>query len=126
MARAVQDRSVQRARAVWVVAVLVVAVAGFAVCARQNVEIFGVSLVPDSGGKVLSVDLDSCNQDSRVAVHEASDAVTLRATAKRAWGLSGGRGACADSVRVHLRDPLGERSVVNGDTGEVIDVGVYP
>ena len=107
----------------WAVAVLGLAVAVFAFCARQTVEIFGASLVPDSGGKVLIVDLDSCNQDPRVAVAEASDAVTLRATVDRAWG---GRGACADAVRVHLSEPLGERSLVNGDTRDVIEVGVYP
>ena len=90
---------------------------------REPVEIFRASVAPASDGKELRVELDSCNQDYQVAVEEGSDMVTLRATAKRTMG---GRGSCTDAATVPLSEPLEDRQLVDGHTGETIAVGSYP
>ena len=64
----------------------------------------------------------SCNQNPHVKVHETATTVTL--TAARDRSFCGGVGDCQDIVEFRLDEPLGDRRLIDGDTGE--QLGLLP
>ena len=96
---------------------LLVALAGCGL--RQEVEILGVTLEPGLNRRVLSVEVPTCDGQPQVAVEEDEATVTLVATAK--WRPFGG-GDCTEFAVVELEDPLADRQILNGVTGEPIEL----
>ena len=62
----------------------------------------------------------SCNQNPDIRVHETASTVTLTATRDRHF--CGGVGDCQDIVEFTLSEPLGDRRLIDGDTGEQLGV----
>ena len=75
-----------------------------------------------SGGRVLYVDFDACNSNSRLIVKEAAKAVTVTVITDDAADAD----ACMDRAAVPLRAPLGARRLIDGATGRVVDVATKP
>ncbi len=68
-------------------------------------------------GRTLELGVGSCNAQHTVEVQESADEVRVTVTA------SGGDGNdCMDGVTVVLRDTLGDRTLVDGSTGNVFGV----
>lgn len=87
---------------------------------RQSVGILGVTLEPGLNGRVLSVEVPTCEAEPQVAVEEDEATVTLVATARtRPFG----GGDCTEFAVVELEDPLADRQILNGVTGEAIELG---
>ncbi|KGN37608.1 hypothetical protein N803_14390 [Knoellia subterranea KCTC 19937] len=69
---------------------------------------------------MLALALTSCSSPV-VSVEESDTEVRLTATIDRV-GPMGSEDDCADSARVELRRPLGERVVIDQSSGERRDV----
>lgn len=80
-----------------------------------NPEINEVYLQSD--GVTIEFGIDSCNADldALVVESEATVEVTITAT-------SDTPDDCADSIIIMLNEPLGDRQLLNGSTGDVLDV----
>lgn len=68
-------------------------------------------------GRSIAVAVDSCNAEPVVEIGEQSaDRVVVSATAERNAGRD-----CADVVSVVLDEPLGDRRLVDGSTGDDVN-----
>ncbi len=67
-----------------------------------------------NGGELQIVYVDTCNGDPEATVVEDADTVTISVTSTvRASGEE-----CQDSLRIPLDAPLGDRTVIDGVTGD--------
>ena len=86
---------------------------------REEVNILSFHVESESDDRVLVVVVDSCEAEPQVAAEENEEAVTLTATAKsRPFGGP----ACTEADVVELQDPLAGRQVLNGTTGEEVNL----
>lgn len=75
----------------------------------------------DTDPLALLVSAAACHRQPYKAVtKESSLQVHISLTARQLYGQS--EAACSDTVTVHLREPLGTRSVVDDSTGSVVTV----
>ncbi len=85
----------------------------------DEVEVGSASAASTS--RQLTLGVDSCGDELEVDVKEELEAVHVLIT--RRAGPGDGENACRDTVRVKLKSPLGERTVVDDSTGEQVQVG---
>jgi hypothetical protein len=72
--------------------------------------------------QLLRFGVDTCNAELAVAVHETDSEVRIAVTAKNdETGHD-----CADGARIHLRQPLGERVVIDESTDATVKVKIRP
>ena len=107
------------ARAFWVTTITIAVVLAALGIRRDQVPVYHVERTTDP--LVLFAWPDSCQQNARVRVTETDSTVTV--TANRDRFFCGGVGACQDIIEVRLDQPLGDRQVIDGDTGKPISVG---
>lgn len=72
---------------------------------------------------LLSLGVQSCNGSPVADVVETSSTVTVTVTATTA-GPDGAQHACRDSVVIPLRNPLGDRTLVDGSSGDSVQVAL--
>lgn len=91
-----------------------VALIGLPACAtgREPAPVDGVTV--DGDDRTLNVGVGFCG-NVRVDVVETDDVVTLTA-----WGGADAGGDCASGATVVLEQPLGDRRVVDGSTGNEV------
>lgn len=88
--------------------------------ARRDAEIFGAEL---RGDRTLLLRIDACNADeNRVSATEEQDLVMISVSTDDPPGGDD----CGDAVIVELVDPLGDRLLVDGKTGEPVEVRPEP
>lgn len=105
----------------WIAAAMLVIVA--AACST-DVEIQSATASGD--GMNLGLSLNSCNRTYNVAVEE-EDVVNVKVTdAKSQSPIRLGGEDCADQFGVTLREPLGDRAVVDMATGDEVEVTYEP
>ncbi len=75
-------------------------------------------LFPD--GRTLSVGVNSCNGTPTADVDQGTDEVRITAEAYIPGGDD--QDSCMDEVTVGLTEPLGNRRVVDGTTGQELEV----
>jgi len=80
-----------------------------------NPEIDEVFLRSDS--VTIEFGVNACNADLFAEVVESDTTVEVTITAENDT-----TDACADLIAITLDKPLGDRQVVNGSTGEVLDI----
>ncbi len=80
-------------------------------------KIYEPHISPD--GLKLELGIGSCNADLRVVLVETDDEVTVSVFVENDT-----RDDCRDNAVVTLAEPLAERTVVDGRTGNVLDVSV--
>lgn len=68
---------------------------------------------------VLELGVSSCNGDPDAEVTETPDAITVTVTADLPGSNSDD---CADGMTIPLSEPLGQRKVVDGATGQTLDI----
>jgi hypothetical protein len=72
------------------------------------------------GTRTLLISVDACDADhNQVSVDETAQAVTVTVVTDDPPGGTD----CADGVRVELDAPLAARDLIDGSTGEVVEVG---
>ena len=87
----------------------------------REAELLSASLRNDE--RTLVVNLDACNADNnRVTVNESAEAVTITVITD---DPPGGHD-CSDGVTVVLERPLGARQLVDGSTGQPVEVEDHP
>jgi hypothetical protein len=84
-------------------------------CSTRGVAIEEASITAD--GRTLELIVGSCNADLSVDVDESPSRVTVTVTARNDTSDD-----CLDGVTEQLRRPLGERSLVDGVTGDTVPV----
>ncbi|TVR25477.1 MAG: hypothetical protein EA387_03870 [Nitriliruptor sp.] len=73
------------------------------------------------GPQELAVDVPSCYGDPELdGLVEADDEVRIRIVTTMV--ISGDALACLDKVQVTLQDPLGDRAVIDAESGETLRV----
>lgn len=84
-------------------------------CGNSQVQIRGVGGTPDAAK--LDVAVASCGRNATVTAHEDADEVRLTAREDREppWV---GHPDCGDVVSVTLKEPLGQRKIIDTATGE--------
>lgn len=89
----------------------------------EDVRFFDGHVLELRGGEpALGLDLNGCKGEFRLAeLEETEDQVRIRVERDRFDG-DGDEPACAASLTVRLGAPLGDRSVVDLTTGEIVDV----
>ncbi len=78
-----------------------------------------IELYGDPSSRLVEATVNTCEQHPRLLVEESSDEVTVTLIVN---DLDFSRGLCSDGAAVTLVDPLGERAVVDGFTGEPLNV----
>jgi hypothetical protein len=77
------------------------------------VEVQEVSV--DDAGTTLFFGVDTCNESStEVTVDESDELVVVSASTRSGYGC-GGRDDCQDSRSYELKEPLGDRQIVDRD-----------
>ncbi len=71
----------------------------------------------------LSLGVQSCNGEPAAEVDETASTVTVTVTATPA-GPGGTQALCRDSVVIPLRNPLGDRTLVDGSSGDSVQVAL--
>lgn len=84
---------------------------------RRPTEIVGATVV----GESLIIETDSCGGAPEVTDIEESPS-EVRITAEASTRLIGSGNQCADSIETRLESPLGDRLVVDGTSGEPVEV----
>ncbi len=112
----------QPARALMRAAALVMLVAGCAGSddaggSRQPVDV--VEVVVQPGGTLLGVGIDSCNGDPSAVVTEDAESVTIEA---EAFVPDGDTDDCLDGLDIDLAEPLGDRTVIDGNSDRELPV----
>lgn len=105
-----------RPRFAGVAAVAALGLAVLAGCGSDTPRITEVAGEPGSARLVVTA--DTCNAHPGASVEESASSVRILLRASRSWGDA----ECADSVVVELDAPLGSRAVVDGATGETVEV----
>jgi len=108
---------VRFARGCRVVGVLVVALS-LGACSGGSPTVSEVFGAP--GSDQLEVSVDTCNASPEVSAEESGAEVRLIVDEGEASGDGGDD--CRDSVMVTLEEPLGQREVVDGATGDPVVV----
>lgn len=88
-------------------------------CGRRGTGIMDVSTTSDP--RVLELGTSECHAEPRARAEETDDVVTLWVTQKRTIRFAN-QNACAGLVRVQLRDPLGDRQLVDGIDGSELEI----
>ncbi len=68
-------------------------------------------------GRTLNLTVGSCNANLTAEVEESPSQVTVTVTARDNTGND-----CLDGLSVHLDQPLGDRQLLDGVTGDVVSV----
>lgn len=82
----------------------------------RSVAITSASLVQGDEQR-LSLGVDTCNADHRVDVEETATEVTVTVTARNDTSDD-----CQDGLEVRLREPLDGRSLIDGESGQLVHV----
>ncbi|MBT8207590.1 MAG: hypothetical protein HKN07_00680 [Acidimicrobiia bacterium] len=82
-----------------------------------------IDAVASGDGTTVFVSVNSCNAEPEFTVEESDDTVTI--TANHQGRLPRGED-CADGMAVVLDTPLGDRQLVDGATGDVLEVRYEP
>ncbi len=85
---------------------------------RQPISLADVQLFPD--GRTLSVGVNSCNGTPTADVDQGTDEVRITAEAYIPGGDD--QESCMDEVTVELAELLGNRRVVDGISGQELEV----
>jgi hypothetical protein len=94
--------------------------AALAACTGGQASIISVvGVSPD--GLTIQLEVASCNADLQAEVAETPQRVIVRVFA---WNNT--RDGCSDGHVVELKDPLGNRSLIDASTGAEIDVPPIP
>ena len=96
-------------------AILVAALALVLAGCSTNPEITEVYLRSD--GVTIEVGVNTCNADLNAVVVESDTTVKMTITAENDTTDD-----CADSIAITLDQPMGDRQLINGSTGDVVDV----
>jgi len=80
-----------------------------------NADILEASI--QSGDRTLNLIVDTCNADMTTKVEESRSRVVVTVKARNDTSDD-----CADSVVVHLDQPLGDRRLLDGGTGGLVPV----
>ena len=96
-------------------AILVAALALVLTGCSTNPEITEVYLRSD--GVTIEVGVNTCNADLNAVVVESDTTVKMTITAENDTTDD-----CADSIAITLDQPMGDRQLINGSTGDVVDV----
>lgn len=99
-----------------IVSTILVAVAATA-CMRTP-TVTEVALL-DGATRTLTVAVNTCNATPRAAVTETDQVVSISVRSDRP---PFGSDDCADSIDIELEEPLGERRVVDGTSGDELAV----
>ena len=111
---AVSRRCPKGSAVIWIVGGLLIAAAALTACSgRQAVAIDDVVLSGDA--QTISFTTGTCDRNEAASVEETARTVTIHATADRAF--DGGED-CDAILSVTLREPLGQRLVVDAASGE--------
>lgn len=86
----------------------------------DEITIFSASAVED--GRVLVLGLESCNADHRWTIEETPERVTVTVWDDDAPLVRTSGDDCLDALDVELAAPIGERTLVDGSSGEVVSV----
>ncbi|MGB3762937.1 MAG: hypothetical protein WA966_06910 [Ornithinimicrobium sp.] len=78
-----------------------------------------IELYGDPSSRLVEAAVNTCDQHPRLLAEESPDEVIVTLIVN---DLDFSRGDCSDGAVVTLVDPLGERSVVDGYTGEPLNV----
>ena len=89
----------------------------------SNPEIYSASSSGD--GLTLDLSMNACHGEYTPVVGVSADQASVKITDSRSR-VSFAGDDCADSVRVTLDSPLGDRLLVNSSDGSVIDVTYEP
>ena len=85
------------------------------VSCSTNPEISEAYLSAD--GKTIDLGVNSCNDDLSVQVIESETTVEVTVTAKNDTN-----DACSDAIKITLEQPMGDRLLIDGSTGETLRV----
>lgn len=108
-----------------IVLIVLVAVAVAAFFMLRRVPVRAIEYSVSEEGRVLLVAADACKGEAQIRAEETNEAVAIRATAKRQW--FGGQTICeVDALPVRLDQPLGNRTVIDGSTGEPVNESSPP
>ncbi|WP_454856900.1 hypothetical protein [Promicromonospora soli] len=111
--------SVRRLSGVGGVSVAVFGLLLLSACSTEGGRITAVYGAADS--RELEISVDTCNRNPVAEVEETPESVTVSVAVDSAsWWEA--QGECQDAVLVTLQDQLGERSIVDGDTGRDLDL----
>ncbi|GBE24717.1 hypothetical protein BMS3Bbin02_00992 [bacterium BMS3Bbin02] len=88
------------------------------VACGSGANIYGAARSPD--GISIELSVGACNADLSLDVVETPESVTVKVTAQNEDTGS----ACADKYFFDLSEPLGERILIDGSDGEVLDVQI--
>ncbi len=101
-------------------AALLAGLLAFSSCGRSDRDVLAASI--SDNDRLLVVEVDTCNEPStEVDVVESADDVLITANSDSSFGC-GGRDDCLDVIEVTLDEPLGDRTVTDGNSGEAVDV----
>jgi len=101
----------QRIAAVVVGSVLLM---GCGAAEPRIIEVYG-----EPSSRTVEAAINTCDQHPRLLVEESAEEVIVTLLVN---DLDFIRGRCSDGAAVMLIDPLGERAVVDGETGEPLSV----
>ena len=107
------------ARAFWITAIVVAVVLLLLALRRDRIPVFQVQRTDSPLAFYASA--DTCGQGARVTVVERATTVTVTVTHNRQ--IFGATGMCAERVPLALDQPLGERTVMDGDRNVAVPVG---
>ena len=120
--RCLYHRGVRIRTLIRVVALAVASVATLAACSSP-VTILGVGLSAD--GTVLTLSLSACSADL-VVEHSVDDEAVMILVRERGSFLGSGGENCADEYTIVLDEPLGDRTVIDEQTGQPLVPGSVP
>lgn len=107
-------------RSTRVASIVLIAVAATA-CSKAT-PVTEVALL-DGASRTLTVSVNTCNANPRAAVVEGEQQITITVEADRQpLGLDD----CADSIAIELEEPLGDRRVIDGTSGQELPVTGRP
>lgn len=101
--------------AVGAVVVIGALVLGMVGCDTVPRHVSIVEAVQNSDSEIGLV-VDACGGDVRIEVEESRHAVTAKVTAPREWSGDD----CLEIVELSLVEPLGDRVIVDGSSGDVV------
>ena len=100
-------------------AVLVSAVVTTGCIGPRDAKIYQATL---QGDRTLVLSIDACNGSNTAETTERSDQVRVKVRTDEARGGDD----CSDVVTIQLKEPLGDRPLIDGSTGREVEVLLAP
>jgi len=89
---------------------------------RQEVPSTGPAVAPSRDESSFNVGVASCNGDPTVSINETATEIRVEFEAERPEGGAGDE--CLDETTVTLAEPIGDREIVDGFGGRVLELQV--